>query len=1073
MNTKQTEIYEGLKSIGEEIASFYADGVDMINSDYKTKSYLIAHISREIDGGLRDIFAKDEDKKRVQKSLSSEELNELKDKKGHIASILTALNVDFNSEFARKWIVVATEFVNFAHRHGAYRNAREPEKIIEIWNKYEDILIFLVGNYLNLLDRIDRLLEYDVPTSEIIETLPNLLKHQARYVYFFNNLKSLNWLKPLFEKGYFSGKNNLEPIEVENKQGYYSVPFWSVLEYLKKVSKQNFENPNEQTTKILVKVIFDIINFKKDDGKRIENYHTDYSVLQLIGLLPTDEIKDEHFDFIQSALIGQFNSSVVASEIGKVLLKRFIEEKNERLVLKTLKIVLSYIKIENKLDLHPLMTEHWLKETLRIFKNDILEQFPLQVYTLAINYINEISEKHKTSFNSISLPAIEDHPQTMFPEKYECQIIYLVRDALLKIKPQELSKIVSDLFKGDRICVRLAIYTINQRYDILSELFWKWKENPLVDDISYKHELYELFRNHAKDFTEEELMIITKWIEEKEYWVSDEKKEDEELVNKIIAYKKREWLFSLLASGNKAIQEKYDKYYEINPIENKHPGLDSWHSGLVGSTSPLSKDDVLSKSLSENIDYFIDFSKEKKDFMGPSIDGLSGILVEAIKEHPENFIKNCETVISAPSYFQYTWIRGLNESWRHDKTFNVEEVFKATLAVIRKPEFWVNNNTKQRADENSFISELTRFIEAGVQNDSHVFDVGNLKIIKNILLLVLRNDKKAIFDYSELSMTALNTSKGKTYSAIIQYSLKLARENKEKEDKWDKDIIKEIENILKADETDELLFFTLGQYFRNLLFISNKWTIDNFNVIFSLKNTDNFVAAISGYFFYNPDVYKDIFQKFYENGIFKKALTYDLDKERSDIKRNIVNQICIALSYGFIGSDDILMDIILSKERISLFTHLHHFFWDAKRHTTEIKAQIQPLWKKIFEKYKTDDNEEIKSEFLGKISLWLENIEEFDNETYERIKFSIKYIDDRYYFIKSLNKHIKNTTEKVANILILLFEIKVEYDISRGIIQNMVKTIYEKGLKEQADKICILHADKGNYILRDIYKQNN
>ena len=306
MNNKQTEIYQGLKSIGAEIASFYADGVEMINSDYKIKSYLIAHISREIDGGLRDILSIDKEKKQLEKKLKKTKIEGLiKSGGGHIASILTALNADEKSEFAKNWFNIATEFHGFAHRHGAYKKVREPKQIIELWNKYENILLYLVGNYLNLLDRVDRIIQYNEPTDEILGTLPNLLEHQARYVYFFNNLKSLSWLKPLFEKGYFSGKDNLEPIEVEDKQGYYSVPFWSVLEYLKKVSKQNFETPTEQTTKILVKVVDDIINFKKDDGKRIENYHTDYSVLQLIGLMPTGEIKDEYFGFLKKTLISQ------------------------------------------------------------------------------------------------------------------------------------------------------------------------------------------------------------------------------------------------------------------------------------------------------------------------------------------------------------------------------------------------------------------------------------------------------------------------------------------------------------------------------------------------------------------------------------------------------------------------------------------------------------------------------------------------------------------------------------------------------------------------------------------------
>lgn len=57
LSPNQQEIYNGLGRIGEEIAAFYFDGLRIINTDtLKTKSYLLAHILREIEGGLRDIL---------------------------------------------------------------------------------------------------------------------------------------------------------------------------------------------------------------------------------------------------------------------------------------------------------------------------------------------------------------------------------------------------------------------------------------------------------------------------------------------------------------------------------------------------------------------------------------------------------------------------------------------------------------------------------------------------------------------------------------------------------------------------------------------------------------------------------------------------------------------------------------------------------------------------------------------------------------------------------------------------------------------------------------------------------
>ena len=67
LTQKQIQIYNGLKSIGEEIAAFYIDGVRMFNSNgWNTKSYLLGHIAREIDGGIRGVFALKDEKNKIR-----------------------------------------------------------------------------------------------------------------------------------------------------------------------------------------------------------------------------------------------------------------------------------------------------------------------------------------------------------------------------------------------------------------------------------------------------------------------------------------------------------------------------------------------------------------------------------------------------------------------------------------------------------------------------------------------------------------------------------------------------------------------------------------------------------------------------------------------------------------------------------------------------------------------------------------------------------------------------------------------------------------------------------------------
>ena len=58
LTPRQNKIYRNLQDIGPEIAAFYLDGVKILRADnFETVPYLLAHITREIDGGLRDILS--------------------------------------------------------------------------------------------------------------------------------------------------------------------------------------------------------------------------------------------------------------------------------------------------------------------------------------------------------------------------------------------------------------------------------------------------------------------------------------------------------------------------------------------------------------------------------------------------------------------------------------------------------------------------------------------------------------------------------------------------------------------------------------------------------------------------------------------------------------------------------------------------------------------------------------------------------------------------------------------------------------------------------------------------------
>jgi hypothetical protein len=1079
MDKKQQQIFNGLKSIGEEIASFYADGVRLIADDnYLTKSYLIAHIAREIDGGLRDIFSKDDEKKKNQKEIKNEVLEEYgldKDTKGHIASILTALNMPLDSEIARQWIRIATEFVNFAHRHGAYKNPRSADYIIKLWQEYESLLSTLIGNYLQLLDRLDRLILYKTPTEEIIETLPNLLISRSRFNYFFSNLKSTNWFVPLFNKGYFVESKNPEPQESETQPGYYFMPYWTILEYLKKVSNHNKTTYNKEITGILVSIIEDIINFRNEKEERVKNIHTDYSLVEIISLLPKERISQTHFDFINDLLNSYQDNSLIAGDIHEVFLKNTLEYKDKELTLQTLQLLLSYKDGEGYYETKSVIYNYWLNRSLVDYKVQFIEICGIDAYLISLSKIKEIVNINKHRFDISDIPTIEEHEQTFNSEKYECQVIYFIRDIILALSVVERQTIIEELFKEKHpIFHRLALYTIGIYYNDHSPLFWAWSDNPFNENESenYTHELYELLKHNVMEFTETELIILLHWIDNADYNLSHYKPEHIDIGIRHEAYKKREWLSSIIDSNYDEIIKKSEEYIAIYPDTIEHPGFSSWHESHDGTTSPLTGEEIQEMSLSNLIEYFDKYEKDNHSFIGPSIEGLTYEITSSIKSNPELYIMQIDLISKASIHFQSVWIYGLLSSWEDNHTFEVTKVLDTCLSTIQTKDFWRDYNSEGGRYENNFIHSLLRFIKAGIKDDKHSFEIESLDIIKVILFNILDYERREIKEWDDLSTTVLNSTKGMTYTVLMDYTLKHARLNSEPKDKWDFSIKEKINELIDLGISDKLFYFTLGSYITKLWNVSTPWVLEKIDKIFSLTNTENWAAAFTGYL-YNSNVYKNNFELLQKNRNYNKALKYDFTGRTDFIITPLVNHICIALCYDLIDiEDELIVDLINSNNK-DILKAVYYYFWNPRNEKKEITYKIKPLWKKIYEVFRAKPDDDSNKAFLGEISVWIKNIETIDSDVFEWLKYSSKYIKDTFNYLRSLNEHLEKTPELVANLLVSLFEINVESGLARDRLKSMIERLYILSFKDQADIICIKHSEQGINTLRDTYKKYN
>ena len=583
LTPRQADIYQNLKDIGPEIAAFYLDGIKILHADnLETASYLLAHITREIDGGLRDILSSDEDKAKIQKQLTKEVLakigdcSTLKEYKGHIASILAALDIDdvevlsnpddVRTRCAVRWIEVAPGSVDFVHRHGAWKFPRSREAVEQIWSDFEEVLANLVGNYLNLLKRLDRILAYKAPTDDIIGTLPNLLESDARRAYFFRQLKYPTWLKPLKKAGWFNPKKNPLPYEVPDSPGYYRTPVWYALEYLEKVA----HHP-ERPVDLLAKIVNAVVDYTNDTGERLENDSTNRRLIKIIGTFPINRIERKHIAFMSTAL----KYGWVSREISETILPKLLSEGKKGLTLDLLKVMFDAKVINYRI--RPVMEEYWLKEAIKKEEQAIAELCGIETMQIALERIRTLADEGVHSFDFIE--RIEVEPSYGRQQRYAELLVSFTCRLFHLASPDSIAETVKSLLKegsavernyqdakgSSAIFGRIALNTITHHYDHLKRLFWEWEGNPL-EEHELKPQLYQLIETHCLNFDESEIEQVLHWIESDQYYKVVEEQ--------VAAVYKREWLYC--AHGNTAMKKiiaAYQKYEQINPVKIESPGL--------------------------------------------------------------------------------------------------------------------------------------------------------------------------------------------------------------------------------------------------------------------------------------------------------------------------------------------------------------------------------------------------------------------------------------------------------------------------------------------------------------------
>ncbi|MEN9978751.1 MAG: hypothetical protein ABIK38_00195, partial [candidate division WOR-3 bacterium] len=786
LTERQKEVLKGLQEIGEEIATLYRDGISILNSDLASKSYLLAHIAREIEGGIRDVWltGKKSPAARCPKCGSVIKHD------SHIDEICKVLEVPKDNDFAKRWHKIAGEFHKYAHRSGPGKEPREKEVIRDLWLEFEnEILHRLVGDYYQLNKLLDKYLSMPEPTDESLGVLRNLLKNPARHSYFFHRLNSVGWFEPLYKNCFFSPEYATHPKPVDEHQRYFTFPHWNVLDYLEKVSQQVSIAGNERYADELLQIIKNVTEYHTKNNKCLDNYRTWWYFVKILCNLPNEKITAEVVDFIPIWLDSRFDNSLPASEILLKLMPKLLASDRGEDLKKVEKIAVAATEIERipkyseeyrgkikKEDYKELLNKPWepltedeqlqlafsdldkkkpvtIIEPYWIIKTFIDRQYALKigekcskdiVYILA-DRLRDVLEKiyyaaEKSDYSFIWLPSLRDSPR---PYDDGLQILTLIlRDIMLgkAKKDQEALRKVVTSFLGDKyplpIFRRLALYLIACEWEDNKDIFWQMvkdsrKADLLFNDLSYHNELHEIFSNNYKKFTLEEKELVKNIIEAH----AGEKFPDP----KMAALKKQEW-FSVL-KDDEYFKPLYEKYKKITGGDvNYSPPVERAEVRVGPGLSPVAKEKILNTSNQELAEFLNNF-KTVDFWNGPTADGLANALQSAVAELPEKFTADLTPFLRTGYFYVYHILLGLNDALKQNRKIDWDKLLDFLRQYIRQEDFWNNKFVVEdfhwNANYHWVNGMIARIIQEGCQRGRPGFAENHFPIVKEILYFAI------------------------------------------------------------------------------------------------------------------------------------------------------------------------------------------------------------------------------------------------------------------------------------------------------------------------------------------------
>lgn len=844
---------------------------------------------------------------------------------------------------------------------------------------------------------------------------------------YFDNLE---------EDGFFSPDRNPALVPAE-EPGFFRVPYWEVLDYLKAVAKLSGERNDLELARKVMKVVRNVSEARELDGSIRDNYHTYRIFSEILGLVPCVVISSDDLNLIPGWMESRFDRGMVGHALDEGVLRRLLNSDSpadwDKAIL-ILRHVTAVRWVKDRSFDEPaekpetVMDDHWLKELIAHHPETLGTKVGKSSAEIFLERIREIFGRGNRDIASrYDRPAIEEHKQNHDWNGPFNRFVEGLRDVLLRwveIDASAAKPFVAALLHDEvEIVRRIGIYVLGQSWDVLRDIY-QTVLGPRLFHEGHLHELYGLLKTRFDNMGDGEKERTVEAIRQIPLPEGDEPEQRRKRIQ-------RRWLSAIAGKGFTTADAWFGDLQSdkaLGPL-SIHPDFFSYMESAWGpGPTPYQVQDLLAFVESGPVVEKLNAFRQTDEWRGPSTAALVDTLVEAVGLAPESFLRLLPAFLGAKRPFQYGVIKGFYRLWESpggnkpqidwDRAWEIIVGFFENL--IGNPEFWTEGITEKHGltpTRDWIPPAVADFLEAGTKKDAKVYPDDLLPRTWALIGVLLDNAENAGEPGDDAMTQAINSSKGKAVEALINHALRVCRLSDRRSDSHAKEwaeMAPAFERELAQCENKNYEFSTLaGAYIANLDYMSHEWLEANVGRIFSLDFPANCFCALGG-LAYAPTS-RPVYALLAVSGVLDRALRQELKGKYT--REKLIERIALAYLWGDEELDTPRFAYLFEACLVDDLKAASGFFWSVSNQELSITqvSRILNFWERCITLSRTTAEPPAHLlSGLSRLTCYLESIGEREREWLLAVAPYVHIDNNDESFIEELGRLAEQNSEVVS-----------------------------------------------------------